>query len=201
VEEAKKETEETKNRSNKRNKRNKRNSVMPYNREVLKVEYRLAEISDTDDVFALIKAAIVRMEADGIHQWDSIYPTKEDFKNDIDNKTLYLAIDESKLAAIYVISGESDEAYKNAKWQYSEENAYILHRFCVSPDYQNQGIGKAVLTHIETQIGKMGYESVRLDVFTENPYAQRLYRKSGYKVTGYADWRKGRFDLMEKKLE
>ena len=39
------------------------------------------------------------------------------------------------------------------------------------------------------------------DVFTENPYAQKLYRKSGYQVRGYADWRKGRFDLMEKKLE
>lgn len=39
------------------------------------------------------------------------------------------------------------------------------------------------------------------DVFTENPYAQKLYRKSGYQVRGYADCRKGRFDLMEKKLE
>lgn len=60
---------------------------------------------------------------------------------------------------------------------------------------------KEVLAHIETQVHEMGYESMRLDVFTENPYAQKLYRKSGYQVRGYADWRKGRFDLMEKKLE
>ena len=46
----------------------------------------------------------------------------------------------------------------------------------------------------------MGYESVRLDVFTKNPFAQKLYRNNGYKVRGYADWRKGRFDLMEKEL-
>ena len=165
------------------------------------MEYRLAKKSDIDDVFSLIKAAIVRMETDGIYQWDDIYPTKSDLMNDVDNKSLYLAIDDVKVAAIYVISKEADAAYKNAKWQYSDESAYVLHRFCVSPDYQNKGIGKAVLAHIEEQIHEMGYESVRLDVFTKNPYAQKLYRKSGYQVRGYADWRKGRFDLMEKKLE
>ncbi len=42
------------------------------------MEYRLAQKSDIDDVFTLIKAAIVQMEADGIYQWDDIYPTKED---------------------------------------------------------------------------------------------------------------------------
>ena len=46
----------------------------------------------------------------------------------------------------------------------------------------------------------MGYNAVRLDTFTENPFAQRLYRHNGYESRGYADWRKGRFDLMEKAL-
>ena len=165
------------------------------------MEYRLAKISDIYDVFALIRAAIVRMEEDDIHQWDDIYPTKEDFISDIANKSLYIAEENGRMVAIYVISAESDEAYKTADWQYSDVSTYILHRFCVSPDYQNKGIGKEVLAHIETQVHEMGYESMRLDVFTENPYAQKLYRKSGYQVRGYADWRKGRFDLMEKKLE
>lgn len=165
------------------------------------MEYSLAQISNIEDVFNLIKAAIAQMEADDTHQWDDIYPTKEDFLIDIEKRSLYLATDNGKLVAIYVISKESDVVYKNAKWVYSDESAYILHRFCVSPDYQNKGVGKEVLAHIEAQIHEMGYETIRLDVFTENPYAQRLYRKSGYLVRGYADWRKGRFDLMEKKLE
>ena len=63
------------------------------------MEYRLAQKSDIDDVFTLIKAAIVQMEADGIYQWDDIYPTKEDFINDIEKESLYLAIDSKKLAA------------------------------------------------------------------------------------------------------
>ena len=57
-----------------------------------------------------------------------------------------------------------------------------------------------LLLKIESQIKNMGYKSVRLDVFQNNPYAQRLYLHNGYEVRGYADWRKGRFDLMEKEL-
>ena len=53
---------------------------------------------------------------------------------------------------------------------------------------------------VEEQIKAMGYQSVRLDTFTENPFAQRLYLHNGYESRGYASWRKGKFDLMEKKL-
>ena len=61
-------------------------------------------------------------------------------------------------------------------------------------------VGKAVLQHVEEQVKNMGYNSIRLDTFTKNPFAQRLYLHSGYESRGYAGWRKGRFDLMEKKL-
>lgn len=162
--------------------------------------YRLAKISDVDDAHELIKASIIKMEADGIYQWDEIYPAREDLVSDVERKSLFLAMDEGSLAAIYVINNESDDEYKNGKWEYDEKYSCIVHRFCVSPAYQNKGIGREVLAHIEAQAHDMGYESIRLDVFTKNPYAQKLYRKNGYQVRGFADWRKGRFDLMEKKL-
>lgn len=165
-----------------------------------KMNYRLANLADIENICALIEGAIKEMETWQIFQWDELYPTRDDFIEDIKRESLYLALDEDEIVALYVISDESDEAYKRANWKYDADTAYILHRFCVSPLFQNRGIGKAVLLHIEEQIKDMGYESVRLDVFTENPFAQRLYRNNGYEVTGYADWRKGRFDLMEKKI-
>ena len=162
------------------------------------MEYRLGRLEDIDKITNLISDAIKEMELNGIHQWDEIYPTKEDFLDDISKSNLYVVMDEEKLAAIYVISSESDDAYTKVNWQYPNETAYILHRFCVSPHYQNKGLGKQLLMHIETQIREMGYQSIRLDVFTENPYAQKLYRHNGYEARGYVDWRKGRFELMEK---
>ena len=164
------------------------------------LEYRLGAIEDVSAIVSLIHDAIEEMEGHGIYQWDEIYPIADDFEADIISKNLYVVVDDERIAAIYVISNESDEAYNNVDWKCPNESSYILHRFCVSPDFQNKGLGKQLLLKIESQIKNMGYKSVRLDVFQNNPYAQRLYLHNGYEVRGYADWRKGRFDLMEKEL-
>ena len=164
------------------------------------MEFRLGTTQDLGLVCLLIKDAIAEMEKNGIYQWDEVYPARSDFEEDIKNNNLYVVFDENMLIAFYVISGEYDEQYNNAEWKCEADSAYILHRFCVSPKVQNRGIGKKILRHIEHQIKDMGYKSVRLDTFTENPFAQKLYRHNGYESRGYADWRKGRFDLMEKKL-
>lgn len=42
----------------------------------------------------------------------------------------------------------------------------------MSPIYQNKGLGKQVLIHIEKQVQGLGYQSIRLDVYTKNPYAK-----------------------------
>lgn len=164
------------------------------------IKYRLGKLEDIETITVLIQEAIKEMEKHDIYQWDEVYPTAKDFEADIKKENLYVAEENEKIVALYVISGESDEAYNNAEWKYPRETSLVLHRFCVSPGFQNRGIGKKVLNKIESQIKSMGYDSVRLDVFTKNPYAQKLYRNNGYEVRGFAEWRKGRFDLMEKKL-
>ncbi|SFQ23322.1 Ribosomal protein S18 acetylase RimI [Butyrivibrio proteoclasticus] len=179
------------------------------------MNYRLGRLEDVEEISKMVDSAKVLMSSQGIEQWDEIYPAKEDFEDDIEKKTLYVVMDddsntesgftesdgdvtETNLAAIYVISTECDDAYENGSWEY--DNACIIHRLCVSPDYQNKGIGKKLLNKIEDQLADMGFDSVRLDVFSENPFALRLYENNGYEKRGHADWRKGRFYLMEKKI-
>ena len=173
------------------------------------MNYRLGRLEDVEEISRMVDSAKELMSSQGIEQWDEIYPAKEDFEDDIKKQTLYVAIDDgtsensdkltdSNLAAIYVISTESDDAYNNASWE--DDNACIIHRLCVAPGQQNKGIGKKLLDKIEGQLVDMGFDSVRLDVFSENPFALRLYEKNGYERRGHADWRKGRFYLMEKKI-
>lgn len=165
------------------------------------MEFRRGTIEDLDHICCLIESAIKRMEAQGIHQWDEVYPSREDFVHDIINGILYTVTENNRLIAIYVISTEYDPQYSNGKWECDGETACIIHRLCVAPEVQNRGIGRKLLSHIEDQLRNKGFESVRLDVFSENPFAIRLYEKSGYIRRGHADWRKGRFWLMEKKLQ
>ena len=168
------------------------------------MHYRLAEEQDIDSICNLIKSAIAEMERNNIHQWDEIYPAKEDFLDDISKRTLYVGTTGDSIpgtiAVVYAINKDADEQYQNGTWDYPDSNYSIIHRLCVNPEYQNRGLAKETLTHIEDTLRDSGTETIRLDVFTDNPFALKLYRKNGYKETGTAHWRKGTFLLMEKHL-
>lgn len=70
----------------------------------------------------------------------------------------------------------------------------------MKPLIQNKGIGTKTIKYIETKLRSDGAAAIRLDAFTENQAALSMYGKLGYNTVGYADWRKGRFHLMEKVL-
>lgn len=164
------------------------------------LEFVKATKEDLDRVFSLFQAAIRNMDANGIPQWDEIYPTRQIMSDDIDNGDMYLGLIDGKLASVYAINREYDPAYEGAVWQYPDANYYIIHRICVDPAFQNQGVARQTMLHIEDQLRDMGAETIRFDAFTKNPYALRLYRGLGYAVIGSIQLRKGEFLLMEKKL-
>lgn len=162
--------------------------------------YRLAQESDIDEICKLIKNAICSMEEQGIFQWDDIYPAKADFLADIQKQQLYVGVLDNDIAVVYTVNEECDKAYENGRWNYPDCTYRIIHRLCVDPVYQNRGIAKDTLSHIENELHELHVEAIRLDVFSENPFALSLYCNAGYEEVGFADWRKGRFYLMEKLL-
>ena len=164
------------------------------------MDFQKATESDIEEIYSLVKNAIAVMDQNGIPQWDEIYPTKEDFLNDICAQNLYKGIIDGQIAVIYALNKCQDEAYFSADWTYRGEDFCVIHRLCVNPEFQNRGVAKNTLAHIEQQLRDAGIKAIRLDVFTLNPYALRLYEKAGYHQTGTAEWRKGKFLLMEKEL-
>ena len=170
------------------------------NGQVGTMTYRQAEEKDLDDICLLIEKAIIKMEDMHIDQWDEQYPRREDFACDIRKGQCWVGIAEDVIAVVYTINSECDEQYQNGAWKYRDCEYRILHRICVHPDYQNQGIAKSTLHMIEKTLKEEGVGALQLDVYSENPFSLALYQKGGYQKTGTADWRKGRFYLMEKRL-
>lgn len=162
--------------------------------------YRLAAQSDLDTICDLVGRSINSMINNGIYQWDELYPTYDDFKCDIENRQLYVGIAENKIVVIFVINREYDPEYDNASWNYTGDRFAVVHRVCVDTDFQHKGIAKNALLFIEQLLISQGIQSIRLDVFSQNPYALKLYSNLGYTVAGYADFRKGIFVLMEKHI-
>lgn len=167
------------------------------------IYYRLAAESDLDEICALVQSAIAVMDRQGIPQWDEVYPAREDLLRDIQCSSLFVGERDcgsgKRIAVIYVLNTECYEGYETAAWQ-RDDGYRVLHRLCVHPDFQNQGIARQTLAHIEQEAARLGAGSLRLDVFSRNPYSLRLYEHTGYRKTGEAQWRKGLFYLMEKVL-
>lgn len=167
----------------------------------MKISYQKARLDNVSEIMDLIKSAVCNMEQFGIYQWDELYPTKEDIINDINDNELYIGKVEDKIVVIYVINKSCDVEYNNGDWQYPNAEYRIIHRLCVQPDFQQQDIAKMTMQYIEDELRQQNINAIRLDAFTENPYALKLYKNLGYSIVGNADWRKGRFYLMEKYIK
>lgn len=164
------------------------------------IVFSLAKIEDIDEIILLFENAIDSMNKQGIFQWDNIYPDKEVILNDVESNTMYVGKYGEKISSVFVINQFYDDEYNNGKWQYKDLPYLIVHRLCVNLDFQNQGVGTYTMNYIEKLVKDMDFGAIRLDCFTKNPYAINMYKKLDYNIVGYADWRKGRFYLMEKKL-
>lgn len=162
--------------------------------------FRKAKELEVQKIFDFFKDAIEEMEKQGIMQWDDLYPTQEDLEQDEKKNELYIGEIDGKMCCAFVLNQEIDEQYANGKWQYPDSSYFIIHRLCVNPEFQHQGIAKRTMQYIEKVVAEMGIESIRLDAYSLNPYALRLYEGLGYEIVGQAHWRKGMFYLMEKKL-
>jgi ribosomal protein S18 acetylase RimI-like enzyme len=162
--------------------------------------FRRASETDADEVAALFQAALRHLRAEGIDQWDELYPDRAILEEDIAKGEMYLLIDEGKLASAVVLNEEQYEEYSTAGWIDRDGRTAVVHRLCVHPDLQGQGVGRETMRRCEELLAEAGYSSARLDAFSENRAALRLYEGLGYCRRGTAVFRKGAFGLYEKLL-
>ena len=160
--------------------------------------FEKAQDGDKDEVMQLLNAAKENMKENGLDQWDEIYPAISDVAKDIKEETLTLVKQGGKLVAVYTLNKHQDAAYKFGDFKDNSDNFIVLHRLCVEPKYRGMGIAARTLKHIDEEALKEGFSSIRLDVFTKNPRAVKLYESAGYSYAGDAYFRKGKFLLMEK---
>ncbi|MBO0962785.1 GNAT family N-acetyltransferase [Neobacillus sp. MM2021_6] len=120
----------------------------------------------------------------GIKQWDRLYPNRFIIKTDIKNGHLFgLSADKKILGAVVVDTNESKK-YQELKWEDEDGRPLLIHRLAVHPDYQGKGYGKQLLQFAEDYAHRNGYSSIRLDVFSLNSGAVKMYERAGYQERG-----------------
>jgi len=153
-------------------------------------------IAQLPEVMALIKRAVAQMVKQQIFQWDDIYPDEATLKADIEAATLHGISVSQHLTGIVALNTAEPPEYQDIPWQYN--NALVVHRLCVHPDYQNIGIARKLMQFAEQFARENQYTSIRLDTMLENPIAGNLYQKLNYTERGLVTFRKGKFVCFEK---
>lgn len=174
--------------------------VLFYYQHMIDLNFTKATASDLIPIFDVYKAAIAHMNEIGIPQWDELYPTYEDIRGDIYRGEHYIGLSEGNIVCAFTLNRDCDSQYEAADWSVRDRPFIVLHRLCVSPAFQNRGAGRKTMLYIEALAQAEGIASIRLDAFSLNPYALRLYEGLGYRRTGTANFRKGLFYLYEKTL-
>jgi ribosomal protein S18 acetylase RimI-like enzyme len=160
-----------------------------------------ANQNDLDALVCLIGECVRHMDAQGIHQWDDIYPDRAVIETDVTNGLLYVAREEGVCRAMVTVHDYQPSEYGPIEWQYPADRLLVVHRLAVHPNCEGGGIGKKLMEFVEDMARSGGYEAIRLDAFPQNPRAVSLYENLGYRKAGSVIFRKGLFFLYEKSFK
>ena len=143
-----------------------------------------AEPRHVDPAWSVIDRCRATLAAEGIHQWDEAYPTRDVVDADVGRGALFILEDDSGrcVASVALDDRQADE-YRTLAWT-TPEPALVVHRLCVDPREQGRGLARRLMDFAESYAAERGYASIRLDAYTGNPRSVRLYRRRGYREVG-----------------
>ncbi|RZJ78292.1 MAG: GNAT family N-acetyltransferase, partial [Chryseobacterium sp.] len=107
------------------------------------------EPQDLHEVMCLLKEAIAEMERFNIYQWDEVYPDQHTILADIQSEAMFGIFRNLELAAIVVLDENQSPEYSNISWEPNDCKTLVMHRLCVRPKFQGQGIAKQLLEFSE----------------------------------------------------
>lgn len=139
---------------------------------------------DLQQLMALTRACAKFMISQGIHQWNEHYPSVTAFEKDLNRKELYVFELKKTVIGCIVISTLKDDEYIPISWLSETEHNIYIHRLAILPEFQGQGYAQQLMDFAEDYAKSKGFESVRLDTFSQNKRNHRFYEKRGYQRLG-----------------
>lgn len=144
---------------------------------------RTATMEDLSRIMEIVQGVIVEMHGYNNFQWDENYPQVKDFAGDIEKGDLFIAIREEQIVGFICINKTQPSEYDGLKWALSEE-ALVVHRMGVSPDYRKAGVGFELVMYAEELANIKKVKYLKTDTYSLNTNAQRLFLKLGYLFVG-----------------
>lgn len=147
------------------------------------VVIRQADEGDISDVVRVVRNCTLSMRLARIFQWDDVYPNQEQIEEDSKDGSLYVMRKDEICVAAATFNQKQDDVYQQMEWHGSDP-VLVVHRLCVDPSVQGQGLARKMMIFGEKIALEQGYASIRLDAYSGNPRAVGLYESMGYLKVG-----------------
>jgi GNAT superfamily N-acetyltransferase len=108
----------------------------------------VAVLGRGSSITEVVRACIHSMRQAGIFQWDEIYPNRELVEEDVREGALYVAQENGITLGAVCLNEKQDAAYHGVKW-YGTGPVLVVHRLCVDPVCQGQGIARRLMDFAE----------------------------------------------------
>ncbi|MGB1517660.1 MAG: GNAT family N-acetyltransferase [Crocinitomicaceae bacterium] len=140
---------------------------------------------DEEKIINMTKLCAADLISKGISQWDENYPDLNTIQMDIQRGELFKYTIENTIVGIIVLNENQDPEYVGLNWiTPASSRNLVVHRLAVHPEHQGKGIARQLMDFGEEKAKQEGYDSIRLDTFTQNKRNQKFYDNRGYQRTG-----------------
>lgn len=106
-----------------------------------------AVAADLPELLALKNACIARMRADGIDQWDEVYPDAAVIVRDLAAGSLFVLREGGSILGCMTLDTAHDPLWQSMAWTVPVEAAAVVHRLMVHPTAQGRGLAKLLMGH------------------------------------------------------
>jgi len=152
------------------------------------LQMRLARIDELDSIDSLYKSCIEALNEAGIPQWSKVYPNRQTYSSNIEEDAMFIFQDQDQVVGGVVLNEHQDKEWSTANWTMTDGKQLVIHAFVIKPGEQGKGYGKKALKLCEDHAANNHYKAIRLDAFSENPIALKLYEKNGYQKVGEVEF-------------
>ena len=140
---------------------------------------------DEQEIIAMTKLCAADLITKGISQWDENYPDLNTIQTDIHRGELFKYVLDDSIVGIVVLNESQDPEYNELNWITPVHSRnLVVHRLAVHPEHQGKGIARKLMDFAEKKAKHDGYDSIRLDTFSQNKRNQKFYDNRSYQRTG-----------------
>lgn len=133
------------------------------------------------DLPALLQLCRLASQAPDSH-WNDDYPDEANLQTDIRQGSLYrIDVDGTQIGMIAMGPDEDDDAFT---WPTEDNNACMMSRLAIHPDFQGKGLLEPVFSGAVSHCRKLGFRTLRLLVVTDLSRLFRVYERCGFTRCG-----------------